>query len=238
MPPIHRLDHVGSTMDLLHQLAAAGAEPGTVVVAAEQSGGRGSRGRAWHSGRGGLWCSVLYRPAETGAELASIRVGLAIAELLGEMGLEQRMKLKWPNDLMLADRKVGGILCESRWQGDQLSWIAAGIGINVNNVVPESLADSATALQYHLPDVRLEDLLAQLLPRVTSVGLDRSRLSSDELQRLAFRDWLVGRPLRSPAAGLAEGIADDGALQVRIPDGSLIRCRAGTVELAPSPALP
>jgi BirA family transcriptional regulator, biotin operon repressor / biotin---[acetyl-CoA-carboxylase] ligase len=238
MTRLHCFDRVASTMDLLHDLAARGAEPGTAVVAAEQTGGRGSRGRAWHSGRGGLWGSVLFRPAGAGAELASIRVGLATAEVLVEMGLDELVRLKWPNDVMLADRKVGGILCESRWQGDQLSWIAAGIGINVINVVPEPLADSATNLQRHLPDIRIDELLAHLLARVTALDLDRPRLTPNELRSWTARDWLLGKRLRAPAAGHAAGVADDGALQIRIQDGSLIRCRAGTVELARSPALP
>ena len=235
---IHRFERIVSTMDLVHQLAAGGAEAGTAVVATEQTGGRGSRGRAWHSGRGGLWCSVLFRPIGGAPELASLRVGLATAEVLDAMGLGERVMLKWPNDLMLADRKLGGILCESRWQGDQLGWIAAGIGINVTNAIPESLAHSATTLQHHLPGAEPDALLARLLDRLTLLDLRGDRLALDELRRWSARDWLVGKPLRGPSMGVAAGIADDGAMQVRQDDGSLIRCRAGTVELARSPALP
>jgi BirA family transcriptional regulator, biotin operon repressor / biotin---[acetyl-CoA-carboxylase] ligase len=238
MTHIHRLDRVTSTQDLLHELAAAGAEPGTTVVAGEQTGGRGSRGRAWHSGRGGLWCSVLFRPGGGGAELAGIRVGLATAEILGSMGLGDRARLKWPNDLMLEDRKVGGILCESRWSGEQLSWIAAGIGINVTNSVPSSLAGSGTSLQQHLPGVELENLLAHLLARLTALDLSGPVLAPDELRRWGSRDWLLGRRLLAPAAGTATGLGQNGTLEIRADDGSLIRCRIGSVELAPSPALP
>lgn len=226
-------------MDLLHELAADGADPGTVVVAAEQSGGRGSRGRPWHSDRGGLWCSILFRPKSgSGAELAGIRVGLVTAETLGGMGLEQRVRLKWPNDVMLADRKVGGILCEARWQGDQLSWIAAGIGINVTNPIPELLAGSATNLEQHLPGAGIEDLLEALIGRLTTLDLGGSRLTAGELRRWSARDWLYGRSLRAPVTGIAAGLGDDGTLLVRADDGSVIRCRGGTVELARSPALP
>jgi BirA family biotin operon repressor/biotin-[acetyl-CoA-carboxylase] ligase len=238
MTHIHRFDRVTSTQDLLHELAAAGANPGTTVVAAEQTGGRGSRGRGWHSGRGGLWCSVLFRPSGGGAELASIRVGLATAEVLGSMGLEDRARLKWPNDIMLEDRKVGGILCESRWQGEQLSWIAAGIGINVANPVAASLAGTATNLQQHLPGVELENLLTRLLARLTALDLSSPALAPDELRRWGSRDWLLGRRLLAPAAGTAAGLGENGTLEIRADDGSLIRCRLGSVELAPSPALP
>jgi BirA family transcriptional regulator, biotin operon repressor / biotin---[acetyl-CoA-carboxylase] ligase len=238
MPHVHRFDRVTSTLDLLHELAATGADSGTVVIAAEQTGGRGSRGRAWHSGPGGLWCSVLYRPGGGGVELASIRVGLVTAEVLGAMGLGERARLKWPNDIMLEDRKTGGILCESRWQGDQLSWIAAGIGINVTNPVPHSLAATATNLHRLLPDVDLDKVLARLIPRLTALDLSGPRLEPDELRRWGSRDWLLGRRLLAPAAGTAAGLSEDGALEIRVDDGSLIRCRVGTVELARSPALP
>jgi BirA family biotin operon repressor/biotin-[acetyl-CoA-carboxylase] ligase len=239
MAEIHRFDRVHSTMDLLHEMAAAGAEPGTVVVASEQSGGRGSRGRPWHSGRGGLWCSILYRPASgAGAELASIRVGLATAETLGALGLKEQVGLKWPNDVMLNERKLGGILCEARWQGEQLSWIASGIGINVRNPLPEAIATTATSLEQHLEDLGIEDLFQQLIARLVVLDLSGPSLSGPELQRWARRDWLRGRPLRRPVAGTAQGLGDDGCLLVRGEDGSISRCRAGSVELAPSPAHP
>ncbi len=239
MGRIHRFDRVDSTMDLLHEMAAAGAESGTVVVAAEQSTGRGSRGRPWHSARGGLWCSILFRP-ESGveAELASIRVGLVTAETLGAMGLGERVRLKWPNDVMLADQKLGGILCEARWQGDQLSWIAAGIGINVTNPVPGPLAGTATNLEQHMAGVGVEDVLEALVARLCRLDLVGPRLRRDELHRWAARDWLRGTSLRAPVAGIAAGLGDDGSLLIQADDGSVTRCRAGTVELARRPVLP
>ena len=116
-PEMVRLARVGSTMDALHDLAQTGAPPGTAVVAEVQDSGRGSRGRTWASPRGGLWLSVLARPSEGGLELLSLRVGLAVAGVLARMGLGDQLRLKWPNDLMLGERKTGGILCEARWQG-------------------------------------------------------------------------------------------------------------------------
>jgi BirA family biotin operon repressor/biotin-[acetyl-CoA-carboxylase] ligase len=79
-PRLYHFERVDSTMDVIHQLAADGAEPGTAVLAGEQLGGRGSRGRSWHSPPGGLWLSVLFRPAAPGGvEVMSLRVGLAVA---------------------------------------------------------------------------------------------------------------------------------------------------------------
>jgi BirA family biotin operon repressor/biotin-[acetyl-CoA-carboxylase] ligase len=74
-------------MDVLHGLAAEGAEAGTIVVAGEQTGGRGSRGRAWKSPPGGLWLSVLFRPGvAAGVELCGLRIGLAVAEAIESLG--------------------------------------------------------------------------------------------------------------------------------------------------------
>jgi len=126
---IIRLRSASSTMDVLHELAQGGAPAGTAVVAEEQTAGRGSRGRHWASPIGGLWLSVLSRPATAGLELVSLRAGLAVAELLERLGVSGRIMIKWPNDLMLDDRKTGGLLCEARWQGAALAWVVIGLGL-------------------------------------------------------------------------------------------------------------
>jgi BirA family transcriptional regulator, biotin operon repressor / biotin---[acetyl-CoA-carboxylase] ligase len=137
--PVHYVERVASTMDLLHALAENGAVPGTAVVAGEQLEGRGSRGRSWHSPPGGLWLSVLLYPATLGGiEVVSLRVGLVVAAAL-EAFTSEAVQLKWPNDLILDRRKLGGILCEARWQGGVLAWVAVGIGVNVQNPIPRAL---------------------------------------------------------------------------------------------------
>src|SRR5262245_17469457 len=137
-------------MDRLHELAEQGAPAGTALLAEEQTAGRGSRGRAWHSSPGGLWLSVLYRlPSPGGVELLSLRLGLLVAAALEGTAPELPVMLKWPNDLILRDRKLGGILCEARWQGESLAWVAAGLGLNVTNSIPDELRHTATALGEH-----------------------------------------------------------------------------------------
>jgi BirA family biotin operon repressor/biotin-[acetyl-CoA-carboxylase] ligase len=229
---LHRVARIGSTMDRLHQLAAAGAPAGTAVVADEQTGGRGSRGRPWHSPAGGLWLSVLYRPASAaGAELLSLRLGLAVAEALEEALPGLRIEIKWPNDLMLDQRKLGGILCEARWQGDAPGWIVAGVGLNVANPIRPLLGDSAVALAEVRPGVTPEGLLPAVLARLRRRMPAGEYLGAAEQELLASRDWLRGRQLRAPAPGRAEGIAPDGALLVRSPAGLAV-VRGGSVELA------
>jgi BirA family biotin operon repressor/biotin-[acetyl-CoA-carboxylase] ligase len=231
-PRLYHFDRVDSTMDLLHQLAAEGAEAGTAVVAGEQLGGRGSRGRAWHSPPGGLWLSVLFRPATPGAvEVMSLRVGLAVAEAL-DHSVARPVQLKWPNDLMLGERKVGGILCEARWQGHTLGWVTVGVGLNVRNAVPEELGEVATALASEQPAITVDDLVQPIVSVLQRLDLGADRLTPAELERFGRRDWLSGRALRAPAAGRAAGLRDDGALLVRPARGCEIPLRSGSVELA------
>jgi len=231
-PRLHYFERVDSTMDLLHQLAAEGAETGTAVLAGEQLGGRGSRGRSWHSPPGGLWLSVLFRPAAPGgAEVMSLRVGLAVAEALDDL-LPRPVQLKWPNDLMVGERKVGGILCEARWQGHTLGWVTVGVGMNVRNAIPQELSEVATALASERPAVTLEDVVQPIVSALRRVDLGADRLASAELERFARRDWLSGRDIRAPAAGRAAGLREDGALLVRPAQGAEIPLRSGSVELA------
>lgn len=232
-PRVLRFPTVGSTMDLLHELAHDGAEQGTVVVAGEQTSGRGSRGRVWRSPPGGLWLSALYRPrALARVELLSLRVGLAVAEAIEGAGSGLRLAIKWPNDLILDDRKLGGILCEARWHGEELAWIVVGIGLNVTNSIPPELAAGATRLADRLPAIGPEALEEPMIARLRALDPAGDRLDPAELAALRKRDWLRGRRLLAPVAGQSEGIAADGALLVRDATGALCGIRAGTVELA------
>jgi len=219
-------------MDLIHELAERGAEAGSMVVAMEQLQGRGSRGRPWHSPPGGLWLSALYRPPSTGGlELLSVRVGLAVARAL-DPHVPTAVCLKWPNDLMLEGRKLGGILCEARWQGEALGWIAVGVGLNVRNPVPSELRETAVSLAELEPDVQLETVLDSVSAAIRALDLGAERLSPRELELFAARSWLDGREIREPLAGVVAGLNDDGALRVRTPQGSHVSLRHGSVELA------
>jgi BirA family transcriptional regulator, biotin operon repressor / biotin---[acetyl-CoA-carboxylase] ligase len=231
-PRLHYFERVDSTMDLLHQLAAGGAEAGTAVLAGEQLGGRGSRGRSWQSPPGGLWLSVLFRPAAPGGvEVMSLRVGLAVAEALDDL-VPRPVQLKWPNDLMLGERKVGGILCEARWQGHTLGWVAVGVGMNVCNAVPQELKEVATTLASERPALTVEDMVQPIVSALRRLDLGADRLTPGELKRFGRRDWLSGRDLRAPAAGRAAGLREDGALLVRPTEGGEIPLRSGSVKLA------
>jgi BirA family transcriptional regulator, biotin operon repressor / biotin---[acetyl-CoA-carboxylase] ligase len=233
--PMHYFERVASTMDLVHTLAEEGADAGTVVVAGEQLEGRGSRGRPWHSPPGGLWASVLLRPAAIGGiEVISLRVGLAVAAAI-EACTGEAVQLKWPNDLMLDHRKVGGILCEARWQGGALGWVAVGVGINVQNAVPVELKHSAVALGQVRPGVTSQDIAEPIVGALRGIDLSAERLSLAELMEFERRDWLRGRELREPVHGDAAGLNDDGSLMVRTQHDGVVALRSSSIELATVP---
>lgn len=232
---VHRLPSVASTQDLAHDLAGQGAPAGTVVVATEQGRGRGTRGRPWSSAAGGLWLTVILRP-ETPPSLEglSLRVGLRVAAVLDPLATVP-IRLKWPNDLIALDRKLGGILCEARWIGDRPGWVAVGIGVNVANPIPPELATLA---------VRLGDLgfagepgdLAESVARaVIAAGAAGGALESGEMADFDRRDWLRGRRVDLPVAGTAAGLAPDGRLIVVADDGArrLVAAPVSVPDLAP-----
>lgn len=222
----------GSTQDLVHQLGEDGAPHGTAIVAEEQVQARGTRGRIWHAPRGGVWMSVLCRPAvPSAAEVLSLRVGLAVAAAL-EAHTVARIRLKWPNDLMLGERKLGGILCEARWRGDRLAWVTVGIGINVTNPIPPDVADTAARLADHDLRATADQLAGPVAEAIAGIDGSAATLTAAELARFAARDWLNGRSIVSPEPGVAAGIDQTGALLVRGPDGRTRSIRTGSVVLA------
>jgi BirA family transcriptional regulator, biotin operon repressor / biotin---[acetyl-CoA-carboxylase] ligase len=231
-PPLHYFERVGSTMDVVHALAEADAPAGTAVHAGEQLEGRGSRGRPWHSPPGGLWLSLLLRPdAVGGIEVVSLRVGLAVAAAV-EAQTELAIQLKWPNDLMLEQRKVGGILCEARWQGSALGWVAAGIGINVQNAVPPELTQHAVALGQVRAGLTPERLAGPIIAAIRQLDLAAERLLPHELVEFDRRDWLRGKEIAQPVRGRAAGVSDDGSLLIHTQAAEVVALRSSSIELA------
>jgi BirA family biotin operon repressor/biotin-[acetyl-CoA-carboxylase] ligase len=230
---IHRFESLASTQDVLHNLAAEGAPSATAVVAVEQSAGRGSRGHSWSAPAGGLWLSVLCRPASIpGMEVLSLRVALAIADAIEQVAPSASVLLKWPNDLMLLGRKAGGILCEARWQGNTLGWVAVGVGINVSNAIPGELQDRATRLAAVAPALHPDHLLAPMIAAIDGAARHPGVLARQEVDAFHRRDWLLGRHLAEPVPGIADGVEADGRLRVIISDGSVAHLRNGGVVLA------
>lgn len=237
VPHCRVLASVGSALDVVHELGQAGAPTGSVVVALEQTAGRGRDGRVWHSPRGGVWLGMLLRPAGGAAGgalgIVSIRAGMIVADVVDELTGAAEARLKWPNDVLVRDRKLAGVLCEGRWQGDALQWLAVGIGMNVANELPAPVRATGIALMELLPDVQPLDVLDRLVPALAHLGTPTGGLTEQECAAFGARDWLRDRPLRRPVAGLGAGVRADGALQVTAAgSGELAVVREGHVEPA------
>jgi BirA family biotin operon repressor/biotin-[acetyl-CoA-carboxylase] ligase len=227
---IELFDCLHSTNREASQLAQAKVEHGTVVIADSQTAGRGRLSRSWFSPPGtNLYCSIILRtgrPPERLAEWLSwlpLISALAVAEAIEQVSSAQ-VSVKWPNDLLISERKVGGILCESGTGSGSFQII--GIGINVNmdeDDWPADLRDSATSIwQERKIAVDRNRLLAQLLHELEEC-LDE--LAAHGTRRLAMayhkRCSTIGQRVQASLAngdmivGLVEGIGQDGSLRIR-----------------------
>ncbi|OGD19014.1 MAG: biotin--[acetyl-CoA-carboxylase] ligase [Candidatus Aminicenantes bacterium RBG_16_63_16] len=183
---IYRLATCASTNDVAKQLAAEGAEDGTVVVAEEQTGGRGTKGRAWHSAPGlGLYASVILRPRRSDIALIPALAGVAAADAVRAVaGI--RARLKWPNDITWQGKKLGGILSESSFQGEAPSYVIVGIGINVRHRKSDFPADiRATATSLRLASKRPVDMAKLESALWASLEKWRGEFESGKLAEIA-----------------------------------------------------
>ncbi len=228
---------VTSTNELAKVEARRGAVEGTVIVAEEQTAGKGRLKRAWLSPRGSLALSVILYPSLEHLPSLIMVASLAVARgIKAVTGLESG--IKWPNDILLNGKKVCGILVESEVRGEAVDYAVIGIGINVNLRVSDfpEISPTATSLSQELGrEVSLLGLVVRLVAEIERLYLD---LLGEGSIYEAWRDSLVtlGREVyvvsgKARYSGIAESVARDGSLLVRRPDGSLSRIVAGDVTL-------
>lgn len=242
--PVLAFASLGSTNDHLKALARSGAREWTAAVARAQSRGRGRQGRTWVSPPGNLYLSVLLRP-EAGAPvgLLPLAAGVAVADAAREWGVEAR--LKWPNDALVGERKLAGVLVEAGSQGGALDHAVLGMGVNLDWDPAEApeLADVATCVRREAgraPEVA--PAAAALLSHVARwYGL---LLRDPRAVVAAWRESAVawwGQRVRVEAGGqVLEGrlleLGDDGALRLRTDDGCVQDLFSGEVaRLRPAP---
>ncbi|QLH74578.1 MAG: biotin--[acetyl-CoA-carboxylase] ligase [Methanomassiliicoccales archaeon] len=140
-------EEVSSTNEAAKLLAAEGAEEGTVIVARRQTAGKGRSGRHWSSPEGGIYMSVILRPKMSASEILHLTVmfGIPVVDTISEMTYLQAT-LKWPNDVIVEGKKVGGILVESSSKGGDMLHLVLGIGINLNSRPEELVGDNPGSL--------------------------------------------------------------------------------------------
>lgn len=233
-----------STQNIVRRLAEADAPAWTLVVADYQTEGRGQYGRRWSAEPGSsVMFSLLMRPLTPGAMgLLPIRIGMAVASALDRyLPIAPNSKaytwVKWPNDIILNNAKVGGVLCEGSIRGEH-SYAIIGVGVNVHRF-PQTWLDPVgippTYLDQHVrgPISRLE-VLGSIIDSIRNCrDLDSEDLSIAELEEFALRDWLRGKMIDSPIQGRVVGITQQGYLVVERPDGNNDLVLSGRISVKP-----
>jgi len=229
---VHRIvrqGEVASTNEEAKARGKAGAAEGLVIVAESQSAGKGRLGRTWSSPPGGLYLSLLLRPQLTTKELLRMTVYscVPVAQAIEEV-TDLQVQVKWPNDLELNGRKLGGILVEGVSKLNRLDFVVLGIGINVNAEPATDKVERAISLRAVLcREVDQEQLLASILQH-----LDRfySRLKKGEVDEVGYkrRSSVLGRKVEANLGGKvvrgkALRVLKDGGLVVRSDEGPLVK---------------
>ncbi|MBU1600298.1 biotin--[acetyl-CoA-carboxylase] ligase [bacterium] len=198
MKKIHRLSSVGSTNNLARTLIASGVQPGEVVISDIQTAGRGRGENVWVSPPGGLWFSIIFFPSNLAPErlpLFSLAVGLVIAkEIERETGL--CCAIKWPNDLYLKEKKVCGILIESKIRLKSVEWLIVGVGLNLN-VDKGLLPEGAGSIKEELKaEIEKERIFLALLSEIEKTCIGFQEESLQFLIEIKKRCLSLGRSVR------------------------------------------
>jgi BirA family biotin operon repressor/biotin-[acetyl-CoA-carboxylase] ligase len=225
---------IDSTNERGLTLVAEGAPNGSIVVADEQTAGRGRLGRSWYAPAGtALMFSYVLHPNANALTYVGMMGALAVCEAVDSFGT--RASIKWPNDVQINGRKLCGVLPEASWQATSLRGVALGIGVNVRvDFETTPFVGTAISLEDVAGKVDRIELLTRLLERL---DYWTARLSSDAL----FQAWggrlnMLGRRVRvtdtsGTLAGIAETVDRQGALLVRDDKGVLRRMIAGDIAL-------
>jgi BirA family biotin operon repressor/biotin-[acetyl-CoA-carboxylase] ligase len=235
---IHYFKEVDSTNDVAKYLAENGAEEGTVVVAEIQNRGKGRRGKTWISPPGGVWMSIILRPdiPTSKAPQLTLVTGVAVAETLKkELNLD--VGIKWPNDILIGNKKVCGILTEVNANINKINYVIVGIGIDMNvdvPLLPPDLQEGATSLKNELDTEINGAILVQkfLLNLEKLYNQFTSGKFPDILNEWRFLSKTIGRKVEVRTRGKtirgdAIGINKDGILILELDDGSLRKIISG-----------
>jgi len=241
---IHYLRQVTSTNDIAKELAARGAREGSVIVAETQTHGRGRLGRKWVSPEGGIWLSIILRPKMNpkDATKLTLTTSVAVARTINKL-YDLKAEIKWPNDIEINGRKVCGILTEATTRGKTTDFVVVGIGVNVNidlSFLPEPLRGSTTSLKEELKtEIERERFLSALLNEIERYYKLFAKVKFDSI----LREWRslcshMGSHVKITSfnetfEGRAVDVDENGALLVKLGDGTTRRVVSGDVTVMP-----
>lgn len=236
----HKIIHlpsVTSTMDAARAEALKGAAEGTVIIAGEQTGGRGRLQRSWLTPKGNIALSIILYPDIASLPYLIMVVSLAVVKSI-ETVAGIKAHIKWPNDILIDGKKVCGILIENNMRGNKVACSIVGIGINVGLNVKDyaEIAATATSLKSQpKDDVFRVKLVKELLQAFDQLYVN---LTDGKAIYAAWREKLItlGKPVKAVSGsqtieGVAEAVDESGALAIRRADGTVISVVAGDVTL-------
>lgn len=240
---IHYFNSIGSTNDEAKRLALEGAPSGTVVIANQQTGGRGRLGRSFHSPAGlGIYLSVILRPDCAPSDLMHLTCAAAVAMCDAvETAVGFRPGIKWTNDLVFGTQKLGGILTElSLDVRGMINYAVVGIGINCRHTAedfPQELQNMAGSLSMVTgKPVNPERMAAAMIAALETMRRELLTEKSAIMERYRTNCVTIGKEVsihrfEEVRHGTAVGVDDDGGLLVRFPDGHTETITAGEVSI-------
>jgi BirA family transcriptional regulator, biotin operon repressor / biotin---[acetyl-CoA-carboxylase] ligase len=235
-----------STQAIAHQLAMDNAPHGTAVIADEQTRGKGRLSREWYSAKNkGIWLSIIMRPLILPylAPQLTLLTATVLADVLKEeLGLNP--KIKWPNDIILNDKKVSGILTEMQAEQDQVQYIVIGIGMNVNheqNEIPDDIKKRATSLYLETGNtLDITKLIQQIFVTFEKSYAEYTQQGFDVIKkRWESYGYRIGEKMKiktfqKEQDAILLGIAEDGALLAKYNDGSVQKVYSGEIDWFPT----
>lgn len=235
---IYYYKQVKSTNEVAKELAEEGAPEGTIIIAESQSSGRGRWGKKWISPKGGVWMTIILRPDIEPARAAQLTLvtGVAVARTLqGECGLD--VGIKWPNDILIGDKKVCGILTEANAIQDSLEYVVVGVGIDLNvdvNLFPPDLREGATSLKLELereiPGAKLVQRFLENFEQLYNQFREEGFIEIlKEWRKLSstIGSYVEVHKKGRIVQGEAVGINREGALILELDDGNLRKIISG-----------
>ncbi len=223
---IYRVRECTSTQDVARELAEDGWVEGTVVIADRMTEGRGRLGRRWIADYGGLWMTVILRPKSVNnLQLINLAAGLSVIEGIKKL-YRVPLGLKWPNDVLLEDRKVCGVLSEAKFTGTTVDYILLGIGINVNNELHGALKDTAISLKDYLGfEIPTQPILTEVLKNLNNFYAELLIGNTDDvISKWKKYSVTIGRSVKVYTSegviiGVAVDVDSDGSLIMKDDEG-------------------
>lgn len=212
-------------------------DEGTIIIADTQKRGYGRKFRTWESPKGGLWMSVILKPKTAPENIAKIIFlgAIAVVETLERFGVEAR--IKWPNDILVNEKKICGILAEGSFSEKEVYHVTLGIGLNVNNPIPEELLSTSTSISKVLGvQIPIEEIFKILVERLEYWYEEFLRGNDGKILQKWREKAILNREVKvireeGEIRGKALGIDERGALILELKDGRKEKILYGDVSL-------